>query len=90
MTPSNAVARGLAWPAPQDPATAIDAAEHDLSVLQKYLRGTDADIAGRARYLFDLNPALRRRLVARHLRFTRAWTPHDGLVAPPEVLASHA
>ena len=30
----------LAWPAPQDPATAIDAAEHDLSVLQKYLRGT--------------------------------------------------
>jgi len=28
-------------------------------------------------------------LLARHLRFTRAWTPHDGLVAPPEVLASH-
>ena len=79
----------LAWPAPQDPATAIDAAEHDLSVLQKYLRGTEPDIAGRARYLFDLNPALRRSLLARHLRFTRAWTPHDGLVAPPEVLASH-
>ena len=79
----------LAWPAPQDPATAIDAAEHDLSVLQKYLRGSEVDIAGRARYLFDLNPALRRSLLARHLRFTRAWTPHDGLVAPPGVLASH-
>jgi RecB family exonuclease len=79
----------LAWPAPPDPEAAIDAAEHDLSVLQKYLRGSDVDIAGRARYLFDLNPALRRSLVARHLRFTRAWTAHDGLVAPPEVLASH-
>jgi len=79
----------LAWPAPPDPTAAIDAAEHDLSVLQKYLRGGDADVAGRARYLFDLNPALRRSLVARHLRFTRAWTAHDGIVAPPEALAAH-
>ena len=79
----------LAWPAPQDPAAAIDAAEHDLSVLQKYLRGADADIAGRARYLFDLNPALRRALVARHLRLTRNWTPHDGVMAPPALLAAH-
>jgi len=79
----------LAWPAPQDPVSSIDVAEHDLSVLQKYLRGPEADIAGRARYLFDLNPALRRALVARHLRLTRAWTPHDGLVAPPAALAGH-
>ena len=79
----------LSWPAPTDPVTAIDAAEHDLSMLQRYLRGADADIAGRARYLFDLNPALRRSLVARHLRLTRTWTIHDGLVAPPEMLAAH-
>lgn len=79
----------LAWPAPHDPVSAIDAAEHDLSMLQRYLRGTDADIAGRARYLFDLNPALRRSLVARHQRLSRSWTPHDGLVTSPEALASH-
>jgi ATP-dependent helicase/nuclease subunit B len=79
----------LAWPAPQDPATAIDAAEHDLSMLQRYLRGPEADIAGRARYLFDLNPALRRALVARHQRLSRSWTAHDGLIAPPESLAAH-
>jgi ATP-dependent helicase/nuclease subunit B len=79
----------LAWPAPHDPETAIDPAEHDLSMLQRYLRGPEADIAGRARYLFDLNPALRRALVARHQRLSRAWTPHDGLIAPPEALAAH-
>lgn len=79
----------LAWPAPGDPVTAIDAAEHDLSVLQRYLRGPETDLAGRARYLFDLNPALRRSLVARHQRLTRAWTAQDGLVAPPAGLAAH-
>lgn len=79
----------LAWPAPQDPVSAVDASEHDLSMLQRYLRGPESDIAGRARYLFDLNPALRRALVARHQRLSRAWTMHDGLVAAPEALASH-
>jgi CRISPR/Cas system-associated exonuclease Cas4 (RecB family) len=79
----------LAWPAPHEPASAIDAAEHDLSMLQRYLRGPGADIDGRARYLFDLNPALRRALVARHQRLSRAWTSHDGLVVPPDVLAKH-
>ncbi len=79
----------LAWPAPQDPVSSIDAAEHDLSILQTYLRGPEADVLGRARYLFDVNPALRRALVARHLRLTRAWTAHDGLVAPPAALAPH-
>ncbi len=79
----------LAWPAPQDPASAIDAAEHDLSMLQRYLRGPDTDLAGRARYLFDLDPALRRSLLARHQRLSRAWTVNDGLVTPPETLAGH-
>jgi len=79
----------LSWPAPQDPACAIDAAEHDLSVLQHYLRGPDADITGRGRYLFDLNPALRRALLARHFRLKPAWTAHDGLMAPADALARH-
>ncbi|BCS35358.1 hypothetical protein TBR22_A45850 [Luteitalea sp. TBR-22] len=79
----------LAWPAPVDPAGAIDAAEHDLSVLQRHLRGSDADILGRARYLFELNPALRRALLARHHRMSRAWSAHDGVVAPPALLDRH-
>ncbi len=79
----------LAWPAPQDPTSAIDAAEHDLGTLQRYLRGGEADVRGRARYLFDLNPALRRALIARHQRLARHWTAHDGLVIDPATLAAH-
>ncbi len=79
----------LAWPAPPDPVSAIDAAEHDLSVLQRLLRGPETDVAGRARYLFGLNPALRRALVARHQRLSRAWSAYDGLVTSPERLAAH-
>ena len=79
----------LAWPAPQQPTSAIDAAEHDLSMLQLYLRGPEADVAGRARYLFGLNPALRRALVARHHRLSRSWSVHDGLVVAPDRLAAH-
>ncbi len=79
----------LAWPAPQDPTRAIDAAEHDLSMLQLFLRGAETDVRGRARYLFGLNPALRRALVARHHRLLRPWSAHDGLVVAPERLASH-
>ena len=79
----------LAWPAPLDPTLAIDAAEHDLSVLQQHLRGTERDVEGRARYLFDLNPALRRALLARHDRLSKKWTPSDGLVTTPASLAAH-
>ncbi|HTV02125.1 MAG TPA: PD-(D/E)XK nuclease family protein, partial [Luteitalea sp.] len=79
----------LAWPAPLVADTAIDAAEHDLSILQGYLRGDGKDLAGRARYLFDLNPSLRRALLARHHRFSRTWTPYDGLTIAPEHLAKH-
>jgi RecB family exonuclease len=79
----------LAWPAPTDATAAIDAAEHDLSVLQRYLRGAEADVLGRARYLFELNPALRRALLARFHRMKSAWSAHDGLVAPPALLARH-
>src|SRR5690606_12348373 len=58
----------LAWPAPGDAARAVDRLEHDLSVLQRYLRGTEQDVRGRARYLFHGFPALRRSLIMRHDR----------------------
>ncbi len=77
----------LAWPAPTDAATAIDEAEHDLSVLQRHLRGPGGDVRGRARYLFELAPAVRRSLLARHRRGRRLWTPGDGLVAESDTAA---
>jgi ATP-dependent helicase/nuclease subunit B len=77
----------LAWPAPTDAAMAIDDAEHDLAVLQRHLRGSVPDVRGRARYLFELSPAVRRSLLARHRRGRRTWTPADGLVADMESAA---
>jgi CRISPR/Cas system-associated exonuclease Cas4 (RecB family) len=73
----------LAWPAPGDAGRAVDRLEHDLSVLQRYLRGPDEDVRGRARYLFHGVPSLRRSLIMRHDRTRRTWTASDGLVADP-------
>ena len=51
------------------------------------------DVTGRARYLFRLNPGLRRTLVARWARWKRAWSSHDGLCEIDEatrtMLAAH-
>ncbi len=80
----------LAWPAPADADRAIDRLEHDLSVMQRYLRGPDEDIRGRARYLFEGVPSLRRSLVVRHDRTRRTWTSSDGLVADAGSAASIA
>ncbi len=71
----------LAWPAHADAARAIDRTEHDLSVLQRHLRGDLDDVRGRARYLFEGHPALRRSLLMQHERTRRRWTGSDGLVA---------
>lgn len=71
----------LAWPAHADARRAIDRTEHDLSVLQRYLRGDLDDVRGRARYLFEGHPALRRSLLMQHERTRRRWTGSDGLVA---------
>ena len=84
----------LAWPAPSEPARAIDAAEHDLAVLGPLLRPRPAgEVAGRARYLFRLNPGLRRSLVARWARWKRPWSRYDGLCGiggdTKELLAAH-
>lgn len=68
------------WPAPGDPNDAIDDAEHDLAVLGPLLRRESAgDVTGRGRYLLQLNPGLRRALVARWARWKHPWSRYDGL-----------
>ena len=84
----------LAWPAPKDPAAAIDDLEHDLAVLKRLLEAQDpASVKGRAHYLLGLNEALRRSVVSRWTRGRPAWSPGDGLtrVTPPiaKALARH-
>jgi RecB family exonuclease len=73
----------VGWPAPQDPADAIDAAEHDLALLDGLLRDP-APRPGTARYLLDANPHLGRALRFRARRWWKRWTWADGLVAVPE------
>lgn len=73
----------LPWPAPEDPALAIDAAEHDLAILLPHLRSEPSTAEGRAQYLLSLNDALGRSLRSRELRWTtEAWTTADGLLRP--------
>jgi hypothetical protein len=68
----------LAWPAPDDPARAIDEVEHDLTMLRALLAGGKA--RGRARYLLELNEALARSLRTRWSRWRRGFSAADGLV----------
>ena len=69
----------LAWPAPDDPARAIDEVEHDLASLRALLAGGEA--RGRARYLLELNDALGRSLRAQWARWkSPRFMPADGLV----------
>jgi hypothetical protein len=70
----------LAWPAPSDPDRAIDDLEHDLAVLKPLLESRDTAARGRARYMLELNDALRRSVIRRWERGRRAWSPSDGLV----------
>lgn len=69
----------LAWPAPVDPAEAVDDTEHDLAVLGPLLHGAPGRAKGRARYLLKLNPGLHRSLVTRWARWKRPWSRYDGL-----------
>ena len=81
----DASARGgarLDWPAPRDPAAAIDDMEHDLAVLLPLLRAPAAERArdeGRARYLLELNAPLRRSVIERWSRWQPRWSQADGL-----------
>jgi len=71
----------LAWPAPTVPDRAIDDLEHDLAVLKPLLDAADrATVKGRAHYMLDLNPALRRSVISRWSRDRREWSASDGLI----------
>jgi hypothetical protein len=71
----------LAWPAPPDPAQAIDQQEHDLAVVRGLLDApAERPVRGRAQYLLRLNAALRRSVVERWARGESAWSQYDGLI----------
>ena len=80
-----AAATRLGWPAPPDPTTAIDDAEHDLSVLSRVMALSDAGV-GRARYLVTVNPHLARALRSRYQRWSPNWTTADGLLSRSDVV----
>jgi ATP-dependent helicase/nuclease subunit B len=71
----------LAWPAPRDPARAVDDLEHDLAVLGPLLETRDiASVKGHARYLLELNQSLRRSVIRGWARWHARWSTSDGLV----------
>ncbi len=84
----------LAWPAPEDPALAIDDAEYDLAIVARLSREPPDRVRGRARWLFEVNRHLARSLRSRWIRWRfKQWWPEDGIVrVTPEIeaaLASH-
>jgi RecB family exonuclease len=77
----------LGWPAPDNPAEAIDNAEFDLALLDKLVDEQPERTIGTANYLLSsqhANPHLARALRARARRWLRRWTPNDGLVDPDD------
>ena len=72
----------LSWPAPDNPADAIDDAEFDLAVLDKLVDADPHTTIGAANYLLGANVHLGRARRARARRGLRRWTPADGLVDP--------
>ena len=82
-----ATAPRLGWPAPSDPADAIDSAEHDLAILDRLAAAGRPD-AGAARYLVTANPHLARALRARYQRWGKPWTGADGLVSRSQLVRS--
>ena len=69
----------LAWPAPPDAAGAIDAFEHDLSVLRGLMLSKD-NVKGRAHYMLTLNECLKRSVTEHWARAKQGWSQYDGLV----------
>lgn len=70
----------LAWPAPPDPADAIDDQEHDLAVLRQLLDEKNREaVKGHAHYLLKLNECLRRSVIDRWARGEARWSVSDGL-----------
>jgi ATP-dependent helicase/nuclease subunit B len=83
----------LGWPAPKEPAEAIDDAEYDLASLNRALRLPREKAKGTGRYLVQVNPHLARSLRTRGRRWRNFWSSADGMVDPDsaalEVLAEH-
>jgi ATP-dependent helicase/nuclease subunit B len=83
----------LGWPAPADPADAIDEAEYDLALLNCLETGGQAG-PGAARHLVTANPFLSRALRTRYQRWGRSWTLSDGLLSRSDtaraIMAKHA
>ncbi|MBX9599463.1 MAG: PD-(D/E)XK nuclease family protein [Bryobacteraceae bacterium] len=71
----------LNWPAPRDPADAIDAAEYDLAVLAPAAAAGDPE-PGIAHYLMEASPVLARSLRSRWRRWNSKWSEADGIVEP--------
>ncbi|MGK4007926.1 PD-(D/E)XK nuclease family protein [Sorangium sp. So ce1036] len=84
----------IGWPAPARPEDAIDAAEHDLALLETLFSLPEERTVGTARYLLGANPHLARALRFRARRWIPGWTSADGLFKPVaaarEALAKHA
>jgi ATP-dependent helicase/nuclease subunit B len=68
----------IGWPAPDDPARAIDETEHDLARLRPAMVGLGRP--GLAAYLKDTGPTLYRSLRTRWNRWNRKWSTADGLI----------
>ena len=78
----------LGWPAPSNPAEAIDNAEFDLALLDKVVDQQAERTIGTANYLLTsehCNPHLARSLRSRARRWLKRWTVNDGLVDPDDV-----
>ncbi len=84
----------IGWPAPEEPAEAIDHAEYDLAVLARFLNSDPGQSQGTARYLLTTNSYLGRALRTRWQKWSPQWTPADGLVkasaASQSAIAKHA
>jgi ATP-dependent helicase/nuclease subunit B len=82
----------IGWPAPADPAEAIDDAEYDLAILNRVSAASDGG-AGSARYILAANPYVARALRARFQRWSFRWTSADGLLAQSDavlaIMAKH-
>jgi len=78
----------LSWPAPSDAASAIDDFEHDLATMGTLLATRSEAVKGRARYLYEISPELRRSLTSRWRRWHgRQWDPADGLIRSTDAIA---
>jgi len=75
----------LGWPAPENPAAAIDESEYDLALLGTLIDAEPETAIGSAHYLLTANPHLARALRGRFRRWSRKWTINDGFVEADEL-----